>query len=1378
MESKVVQFIPKGMNRDISKSKLSNNYMYDAMNIRITAREHSTALSITNEKGNKEVTITPTQIEGQYIGSAILNNYVVIFTTNSGTDRIYRLEYKPSNFFESKLLFQGNLGFNVEYPIEALSIYENDNIQKIYWTDGLNRPRVINIIADTSKYTNNSFDFVQVLGLKETLKVSRIDTANGLFAPGVIQYAMTYFNKYGQESNIFATSDLLYTSFGDRGGSPEDKVSNSFRIQLSNVDTSFEYIRLYSIYRTSIDATPVVKNVADIVISGSTVSYVDTNTTGSSIDPTELLYVGGEDVVFKTMTQKDNTLFLGNYKINRKLVTPTIKNALRGGTINFSTKDLYANEVYGTYPYINQLKFSSSQITTFKYGETYRFGVQFQHKTGKWSEAVFINDSVVNQHPSVINVATSGGKERYKLVTGYYDLNNATIIQQLIDLGYIRARGIVVYPSPSDRTILCQGVVCPTVANIKDRINNSPYAQSSWFFRPFAPNSMNSQNWDKVPCPVANIHNYTLAGANRKGGEVQSNDYINRLFSSYKKFSSTQERLNYVSPYDDQFVIDQNIVTFHSPDIEFNDELQSINGQSVKFRIVGVISLDALQSDVSILAETPNPDPSDLGMYKPFIQVTSSSLGNEDGWKILSAAPLWMAKGKKDANNLFSFPVGWMVYPWHRNGSLVNVGNVAENEKIPAKLKQKKLSNLRYSLSTTYFDIDKVWYAERDDANHNGITNVNIFNSNEVSLIKINPPTNSGLGNLNYYGNVDRILAPGFYGDYIDNKGYTIWLAGWNNGSGYENGDYNTIFNSTVVSTYNIKEITNSNMKYFTEPISVKYKSTPHAVFAFNYTSKSQQVILPDNGNNPISTAISGVDVNVPPVWMDSFPTTETLPIYQDIISGATSAGLWIGELYNDNVINRFGGTSEEALEANRWVACGPVVNLTNDSGTAVTSARIIYNEGDTYFQRYDCLKTYPFTLEDQNSVVEIMSFMCETRINIDGRYDRNRGQANNLVMTPQNFNLLNPVYSQKNNFFNYRSINYNRYNIDYFPNSITWTKTKSLGELTDTWTNITVASTLDLDGDKGELRLLEKLGNEIFSFQDKGIANILFNSRVQIPTSEGVPIEISNSYKVDGKRYVTIAHGLQNKWAKTITPSGMYFIDNITNDIMLFNGQQLSSISSEKGFRTFIGETNSLTEWNSRDFSNYIIQYDATNDDVYFIKNDTCLCYSELLQEFTSFFNYENVPFMFNMNGNFYSYKNNTIWQHELGDYNSFYGELKPYYITVVCNPEEPYDKIFNIVEYRADFYDQSGVFMPLTSFDKLEVWNEYQSGLSMLSLSGATPSNLKKKFNVWRALIPRDNTNGRDRIRNTWAYVKLSNICKNTYRAELHDIMVYYNV
>jgi len=35
--------------------------------------------------------------------------------------------------------------------------------------------------------------------------------------------------------------------------------------------------------------------------------------------------------------------------------------------------------------------------------------------------------------------------------------------------------------------VLCQGILCPTVYNVKDRFENSPFAQSSWFTRPNAP---------------------------------------------------------------------------------------------------------------------------------------------------------------------------------------------------------------------------------------------------------------------------------------------------------------------------------------------------------------------------------------------------------------------------------------------------------------------------------------------------------------------------------------------------------------------------------------------------------------------------------------------------------------------------------------------------------------------------------------------------------------------------------------------------------------------------------------------------------------------------------------------------------------------------
>jgi len=402
---------------------------------------------------------------------------------------------------------------------------------------------------------------------------------------------------------------------------------------------------------------------------------------------------------------------------------------------------------------------------------------------------------------------------------------------------------------------------------------------------------------------------------------------------------------------------------------------------------------------------------------------------------------------------------------------------------------------------------------------------------------------------------------------------------------------------------------------------------------------------------------------------------------------------------------------------------------------------------------------------------------MCETRINIDGRYDRNRGLVNNLNMSPTNFNLFNPVYSQSNNYFTFRTIDYERYSNSLFPNSLTWTKEKTLGEDIDTWTNITLASNLTLDGDRGNLNLLKKIGNDIFAFQDKGISRVLFNSTVQVNTNDGIPIEIANSGKVDGKRYVTLTNGLQNKWASYLSPSGLYFIDNFTNDLMLFNGESLKSLSSEKGYRTFINKYNSTDIWNARDFSNFIIQRDSTNDEIYYIHKDFALCYSELLQEFVSFFSYDSVPLMFNMGGKFFSLKNGIIWEHEAGDYNSFYGVTKPYYITVIDNSDEPYDKIYNTLEFRADTWDGDTLLNNVT-FDTLDVWNEYQHGTLNLTTTLGQPSPLKKKFRVWRANIPRDNSNKLNRIRNTWVYVKLAMNDPKTYRTEFHDMILHYFV
>ena len=1447
MALKKEQHFFKGMQRDLSVSKFNPEYAFDAQNIRITARDNNTLLTVTNERGNKDIPmLSPSGatvvVDGTLIGHNVLNHYVTLFTKGTN-DNIYRLENKGT-YFETILLFSGNLNFSTDYPIENIGVYENDNIQKVYWIDGLNQSRVINIVATDSvraKWDNDSFNFVQDLSLKETVTVTRNDLASGSFSSGVIQYAFTYYNKYGQESNIFYTSPLEYISFASRGASPEEKVSNSFTLTIENADTRFDYVRVYSIHRASIDATPNVLNVVDIPINPSTgstttLTYVDNGTTGTSVDPTELLYVGGEDVVFGTMAQKDNTLFLGNANIQRKLVGTDIINKIKGGYVNFGPKYVgNYTQTSGFYPYKNSL-YLGSKIKSFKYLEWYRFGVQFQHKSGKWSEPVWINDSYNSQYkPSL----TSGS---LSLIQAQYSLP-ADVIQLAINQGFTRVRGVVVYPTLTDREVIAQGILCPTVYNVGDRFSNSPFAQASWFSRPNLAFDIdhNQSNWtgfgdwsDYANSKAAVIRNSNVNLTVNPGTPQEKTILINIVnkgawaeFRHNKPIPNNWERGSEIqclanvpaSPYVSQsgsdlnswsanhaeyFFIDQSILTLHSPDIEFDDGVQNLDSSGLKMRIVGVVPMTGNASDIDIQTSTPANDTDKMGFYKEFVGVENNSY---HGLKNLVSGAYWFDKmtDMESVDDDHGYTEAFMVYAWHRNGSLNNQGPVTEGTRT-AMLDKKKISNMKFS-SFSYF-LSSPWlaYVENDN-NHTGITGVGIFNSNEQSLVRIPSPANSGLGDLNYYGNIDKVLAAtrvddeytvtmnfqdGQRTETLNRKdGYPIVVTGVNTAATYAH----QLF---VGGSFPIQFVKRSDGKQLTkvpngtDAVRIKYKSTPHAVFALNWTKDGKQVVLPTNSEtnytdswsvNPVVQNPDNTHFFWNPTAKRITDTTSTIKdnTYQDVISGYTSnfydnnySYLFLAELYNDNVQNRFGGQTEEAFENNHWLPAGEPFSLLDADGNPVPYLYVYYTEGDTFFQRYDCMKVYPSTLEDQNSVNEIVSFMCETRVNIEGRYDRNRGQISNLTMTPTNFNMMNPVYNQANNFFNYRAINHDKFNLNYFPNTITWTKEKQLGSIIDTWTNITMASTLDLDGDKGEVVSLNTFKNEIFAFQRMGLSNILFNSRVQIPTSDGMPIEITNGLKVSGKRYISNTIGCANKWSIAESPSGLYFIDNETNSLYLFNGE-ITSLSDKLGFRQWINTHNVHVNWEPVGYNNYRSFYDKNNNDVYFTYKDHCLCYSELINQFTSFMSYEGVPAMFNISSDFYAFKNGKMWEQFAGDYNMFFGEYKPFSITFVANAEEPNDKIFNTVEFRADSWDGDNLISNKT-FDTLDVWNEYQHGTTALTNMLGHPSPLKKKFRIWRANIPRAIANNRDRIRNTWAYIKLGMNTPNTYRTEFHDAIIHY--
>lgn len=1682
MGKKQTGFKTKGMNRDLSVSAFNPEFSFENMNLRLSTNDGNTLMSWVTERGTEEIAVKDINkgsivrprlltIEGIPIGIAIMNHQLVLFTTAAGTEKpdyIYLLfSFKTArNGLEAngKVLYNGNLNFNVRHPLETQVSYESENIQKVYWTDGLNQPRVINIATDSSKIkkwnstTDGSidsfFDFVPSIRTSyvegETIKnlkvtVSQETASNGTFAPGTIQYCFTYVNRNAQQSNVVWTSSLHYLTFNDRVPSPDGSIGNSFTIKIENPDLNYDFIRLYSIQRTSINAVPLVKLLADIPIEGNlksqqftiepeysenpnltlpkdnngyirtvtvskgiydvtvvpfenlkdindntctfevsnstpmtivgytqrtaspqiidnvislrdlvnelytrgpqdlvlkdyhayidvsqdvdlllkskcreeagyevegwgikvgdtiyvgdtTVSsgtsivgfyechivynykdgkwyitksdvtetddreivgdyieFIDIGTTGATIDPEELLYVGGKEITALTMIDKEHTLFLGNLSEKNTLMLdiqryyndsstkPDITFKTDGE--NESVKTLNIKTASGLYSHTHELvKNTDADITTFKGGETYRMGFQLQKATGEWLEPIFLKDVCNDCYPKSFIY-----NEEVKLPYAECNLNLLALKSYIEERGgvfdssvYRRIRPVIVYPKIGDRSVLCQGVLNPTVFNAADRYNGIPFAQASWFFRPYVM---------RTDDPKGHILDYTHYDSLYTQGEAEYEQTdVDTIVENARKVEIQGSRKIWDNVFDantpvinanTQYFIDHSIVTLNSPDIDFDTEVQTHSLDDYKLRIVGAIPFTAYTSSYRIRTDN-SLLVADTGSLESVLNITfddcklfygllnknlqwanrKNYLGNrliaETLWENTISISEAAIPGGTPTEAAVTMTIDWLVHPWQAK-------QPDEIANYLFSLSAKTEAALTYSDMTEYFSnvgIGSEEFKNISSALH--LTeNAYVYN---IRLPKQRADYTTGgttitTSEINYYPNIDEEL--------------------------YDKLGYSQLASYTVTgrqgATINKAEADKLITKAYS-PITMRYKSASHAVIALKENAAHEIPLLPyatdgvdeyghytGNANNTF-WGDNYMQFNQKGVAIDN--------LFIDSKRESKPSFLWLGELYRDDINDetRFGGDAANLLGNNMWVPAGEAVDIeepvTNEQVTT-WEVPLRWVKGDTYYQRYDCLKTYSFSPDDPNQIVEVLSFMCETHVNLDGRYDKNRGQSDNTYITPQNFNLLNPVYSQRDNFFNYRKTDRDKDTTVSYPNLIYFTKTKESGADVDAWTNVTLASTLELDGDKGEIKKLARLNDSLIAFQDTGISQILYNENVAIASTEGVPIELANSGKVQGKRYISNTIGCSNKWSMVTTPSGVYFMDSHNKNIYLFNGQ-LNNLSGSLGFNSWCKENipSPSVLWNPSSFGNFVTYYDRINQDVLFINAGTALAYSEKFGTFTSFYDYGGAPYFANLGdlglwisksraeGAGSDYK---VWMHNAGDYCRFFDVNKPYWMTLIGNPEPLTDKIFTNLEFRATLSEEveteeHEILTPNLPFDYLEAWNEYQHGKADLSYKNGVQkgqhflsdrsASLNRKFRIWRCDIPRDNwylppvdtydaseriaaieaerkmgisrfkARPLDRMRNMWVYLKLRKNASETTlpKAEIHDVVMTY--
>ena len=101
-------------------------------------------VSLSKEKGNiKKYELPP---YSKIIGHSVIANYLVLFSASSDNrDSIVKIDLDTdiNGISISKIL---DLGFDHNSLIETDAFYENEKIIKVYWVDGINQKRFINIM--------------------------------------------------------------------------------------------------------------------------------------------------------------------------------------------------------------------------------------------------------------------------------------------------------------------------------------------------------------------------------------------------------------------------------------------------------------------------------------------------------------------------------------------------------------------------------------------------------------------------------------------------------------------------------------------------------------------------------------------------------------------------------------------------------------------------------------------------------------------------------------------------------------------------------------------------------------------------------------------------------------------------------------------------------------------------------------------------------------------------------------------------------------------------------------------------------------------------------------------------------------------------------
>lgn len=449
---------------------------------------------------------------------------------------------------------------------------------------------------------------------------------------------------------------------------------------------------------------------------------------------------------------------------------------------------------------------------------------------------------------------------------------------------------------------------------------------------------------------------------------------------------------------------------------------------------------------------------------------------------------------------------------------------------------------------------------------------------------------------------------------------------------------------------------------------------------------------------------------------------------------------------------------------------------LSFDNQTLVVSPTIfrdqsgnntLSDQGDGFIGVHSYIALAPYNKNAVTSITEsIVNFKIHvgvSRHNVNLRYQIAGDYSTYFYSDAGQFNLggfayskywfwINPRASRWNNFqYNkdFSTVNdfetfgiFNRDTAnqeDFHFRILRTTKANRENALEDGWKTFKITDYFDTVRDKGKITNLQEWGTEaliihhelgLFRTRDKAV---LQTNITNITLGSG------DIFAIEPREENPGAGGTQHTFSCLLTPAGYVFVDQQLGNVYLYDGENLKDIG--KGLDVFFQDFLTCIQDNPLNGNGISFAYDQKNARLILshkaVGNSYTLSYDLAKQEWA--FAHDYIPdYIFNTRSTLYSFKDNKLYTHGVGNRGEFYGVVYPFYVDYIVNDKSKVEKILAAVTWLSKNKNADGSINQRKSITSITIWNDQHCTDKITLVTNETDSlfvdaNTKKVDETW---------------------------------------------